>query len=79
MDFEWDEAKRLANIEKHGFDFVDAFELFEGMHLRAPARTGAGGEQRWIATGIVRGIYATAIYTIRDGVIRMISPAESTQ
>ena len=73
MDFEWHEAKRLANIERHGFDFIDAAELFEGKHLMAPARTGAGGEQRWLATGIVQGLYATAIYTVRDGVIRIIS------
>ena len=30
MAFEWDEAKRLANIEKHGIDFDDANEMFDG-------------------------------------------------
>lgn len=25
MVFEWDEAKRLSNLEKHGLDFVDGF------------------------------------------------------
>lgn len=28
MKFEWDEEKNLKNIEKHGFDFGDAEELF---------------------------------------------------
>lgn len=23
MEFEWDEEKRLANLRKHGIDFVD--------------------------------------------------------
>lgn len=26
--FEWDEAKREANLVKHGVDFVDALEVF---------------------------------------------------
>ena len=30
MAFQWDERKRLRNIAKHGFDFVQADELFEG-------------------------------------------------
>lgn len=26
--FDWDEAKREANLVKHGLDFVDALEVF---------------------------------------------------
>ena len=26
----WDEEKRRANLRKHGFDFVDAEEVFDG-------------------------------------------------
>lgn len=29
-DFEWDEAKRLANVEKHDIDFLRAEALFDG-------------------------------------------------
>ncbi|HML55821.1 MAG TPA: BrnT family toxin [Solidesulfovibrio magneticus] len=29
MDFEWDEAKRLANLAKHGIDFLDAKAAIE--------------------------------------------------
>jgi len=32
--FEWDEAKRHANIAKHGVDFLDAPEMFEGPDAR---------------------------------------------
>ena len=28
MEFEWDETKRLTNIEKHGVDFAEAIEMF---------------------------------------------------
>jgi uncharacterized DUF497 family protein len=30
MKFKWDEAKNKQNIKKHGFDLVDAAELFTG-------------------------------------------------
>lgn len=73
MEFEWDERKRLANIEKHGFDFIDVWELFAGDHLRAGAKPGPGGEQRFLATGVIQGIHATVIGTMRDGVTRIIS------
>ena len=29
MRFEWDEQKRKANLRKHGFDFRDAWKVFE--------------------------------------------------
>ena len=29
--FEWDEKKRLLNLEKHGIDFVDAVDIFEDL------------------------------------------------
>lgn len=45
MDFEWDEEKRLANIEKHGIDFVDAVAIFGNPHVTAPAKT-IDGEKR---------------------------------
>jgi uncharacterized DUF497 family protein len=33
MEFEFDEAKRLAAFEKHGLDFPDANGLFDNTHL----------------------------------------------
>ena len=71
MDFEWNEDKRLSNIAVHGFDFVAAVELFSGNHARKRGHDGLVGEVRWMAT--VHGLYATAIYTVRGEVIRMIS------
>ena len=29
VDFEWDEDKRLANLRKHGIDFVDIPSFFD--------------------------------------------------
>jgi hypothetical protein len=28
MNYEWDENKRIGNLEKHGLDFIDAHELW---------------------------------------------------
>lgn len=73
MQFEWDEEKRRSNVEKHGFDFIRAVELFSGSYTQKPARDGRDGEKRWMATGIIQGRYATAIYAMRGETIRMIS------
>jgi uncharacterized DUF497 family protein len=27
MEYEWDEAKRLANLRKHGIDFIDILNI----------------------------------------------------
>ena len=31
MKFKWDEAKRLANVRKHGMDFADAASITKGV------------------------------------------------
>lgn len=72
MEFEWCEAKRLANIEKHGIDFLDADIVFGGSHLVGSART-EGGEVRWMAVGVLDDVYVTVIFTRRASTIRLIS------
>jgi uncharacterized DUF497 family protein len=72
MEFEFDENKRLANIEGHGIDFIDADILFGNPHLEAPAKT-VDGEQRWLAVGMIDDVYVTAVFTRRGSVIRIIS------
>jgi uncharacterized DUF497 family protein len=71
-NFEWDELKRLANLEKHGFDFMDADRRFEGPHYVAETRT-VGTETRWLATGMIGKQPATAVFTRRGANIRLIS------
>lgn len=76
MEFEWDERKRLSNIAKHGFDFIDAIELFEGDHWLAPGKT-VQGERRWLAAGRIAGLRAVVAFTLRGEVIRIISVRRS--
>lgn len=48
MEFEWDKEKNAANIQKHGFDFADGVELFDGQlpFLVAVDEGGDYGEDR---------------------------------
>jgi uncharacterized protein len=72
MEFEFHENKRLANIERHGIDFIDADILFGNQYLESPAKM-VGAEQRWLAVGMIDDVYVTAVFTRRGPVIRIIS------
>lgn len=69
--FSWDESKRLATLEKHGIDFVDAAEVLAGIHLRLPARSEA--EERQIAVGVLNGIAIAVVFTMRGEICRIIT------
>jgi uncharacterized DUF497 family protein len=72
MEFEWDDAKRIANISKHGLDFVDAEIVFSGPLIVAAARC-VDGESRSLAVGMFYDIHVTMIYTLRGSTVRIIS------
>ena len=72
MNFEFDPAKSAANLVKHGIDFEEAQAIWDDAALIvAPAR--AEEEPRWLAVGRIGRRHWTAIYTVRDGVVRIIS------
>jgi uncharacterized DUF497 family protein len=77
--FVWDEAKNSANLRKHGFDFVDAEEMFRGvLVVDADTRTDYG-ESRWTGLGIVGGRVAHVVFSEDDiGTIRIISLRKAT-
>lgn len=70
-EFEWDDAKNALNIEKHGIDFEDAVGIWEGPVLVGSSPR--GGEDRWIAVGMMAGIEIAVVYTERGTVRRLIS------
>lgn len=72
MHFEWDEAKRHSNKEKHGLDFLDVFEVFDGPHVVVPSRHDSD-EERQLAVGLLDGRFVTVVYTFRESAIRVIS------
>ena len=74
MRFEWDESENRANIRKHGFDFADAWEIFEGPLYTAPDARDDYGEDRWTGIGNFRGRVMVVVFTERGADrIRIIS------
>lgn len=75
-DFEFDEAKSLANLEKHGIDFVDAQKLWADPRLiEIPARV--SDEPRFLMIGRLRGVCWSAVVTYRGQRTRIISVRRS--
>ena len=70
-EFEWDEAKRSSNVEKHGIDFEDAIEVFEYPNYTAPSSR--SNEQRFITVGWMQGREIAVIYIVRGQTARIIS------
>ena len=73
MEYEWNEAKRQSNLEKHGVDIFVAALIFDGPTItKADSRRGYG-EVRYRSIGMVDDTCYVVIHTDRDGVIRLIS------
>ncbi len=73
MIFEWDEAKRVRNLEKHGLDFalaraIDWEDVMIFPDLRKPY-----GEPRWLVFGNVDDRLLALVCTTRRGTVRVIS------
>ena len=75
MQFEWDEEKRQANLEKHGLDFLDARLIWRGPVLDPCAERWIEGELRLMALGVVGedAIIVAVVYTVRHEIVRLIS------
>lgn len=71
--FEWDNAKRLANIAKHDIDFERAKELWQGRVLEIPSPQQAHGEERFLAYGELDGVVIAVVFTWREERRRIIS------
>lgn len=73
MWYEWDEAKRIQTLIKRGVDFAEAGHFqWDTAQVVADDR-GSYGESRLVATGFIgKRLYVMA-FTIRGGVVRIIS------
>lgn len=70
--YEWDEAKRLINLENHKLDFLDVPQLFDGRAVFTSASKYAF-ELRMVTTVMHEGKSCTVIWTQRGGARRIIS------
>ncbi len=74
MQYEWDEAKRLSNIERHKVDFIDILPLFISADaIRIQDNRRDYGEIRYILLGEKEKQLFQVAYTLRDFVVRIIS------
>ncbi len=74
MEFAWDENKNTANLIKHGFDFADAYRVFDLSMLVALDEREDYGENRYIGLGLLDGRAVVVVYTEPDEeTVRIIS------
>ena len=72
MDFEYDPAKSLANLKKHGIDFIGAQALWSDPdRIEIPARS--LDEPRIQVIGRIGDLEWSAFITVRGDRIRIIS------
>lgn len=76
MEFEWDEAKRLTNLDKHEIDFVDVQEIFDGRPMVIAPST-RGEEIRNVSTAMIDDRFYTVVWVWRGENIRLISARRS--
>jgi len=76
MEFEFDSAKSMSNLVKHGISFNDAKQLWKDPKLLV-IRTRQVTEPRWIAIARIEGKYWSAVFTFRGESIRIISVRRS--
>ncbi len=78
-EFEWDSEKAKTNSRKHGISFPEAETIWDDpqaleVHLVSDP------EDRWAIIGrTAKNCYLTAIFTLRNSRIRIISARKSTK
>jgi len=73
VTFQWDERKNQENIRRHGFDFADAWEIFE-LPMFTDIDIREAFEQRLAAIGFLRQHVVVVIFVEGDDdTIRIIS------
>ncbi len=73
MTFEWDENKRLKNIDDHGIDFIRAKEIWSNPVLEFKSPQNHHDEERFLAVGQIEIEFITVVYTWRGDNRRLIS------
>ena len=79
MRFTWDEKKRRLNLKTHGFDFLDAPRVFEGVTFTFEDDRFDYGEARFVTLGFLGGMAVSIVHTETLARIRIISFPKATQ
>ena len=73
MRYTWNEAKRLANLKKHGLDFRDAETVFNSPLVLIEDIHEPYDEQRMIGIGLLDFLVVLIVHVESDEEIRIIS------
>ena len=73
MRFIWDEAKRKANLSQPGYDFANAYKVFQSPLVLADDSRDDYGEQQMIAPGLLDAVVVLIVHVESDDSIRVIS------
>jgi len=76
MGFEFDPAKSMSNLVKHGISFNDAKQMWKDPQVQI-IKAKQVTEPRWIAIACFEGNHWSAVFTYRGERIRLISARRS--
>jgi len=78
--YQWDSAKNLANVARHGVDFADAVAVFEDDLALTRPDSDSRGERRFLTLGVdAFGRHLVVVFTERAARIRIISARLATK
>ena len=73
MRIEWDSDKNRSNFSKHGLDFADAEDVFDGPCVTFVDDRFEYSEERFITLGLLAGRVVVIAHTPRGEAVRIIS------
>lgn len=79
MQLEWDENKRLINLQKHRIDFISSEEIFEGFTVTFEDDSADYDEQRFVTFGELQEHVVAVVHAERNENIRIISIRKATR
>ncbi len=72
FEFEWDDNKSKINKQKHGISFEEAKKLFQ-KEIKVFFAKEVKNEMRYLISNYINDKCYSAIFTLRNGKIRIIS------
>lgn len=79
MELEWDENKRLINLQKHKIDFIGSEKIFDGYTVTFEDGSVDYDEQRFVTFGKFQKCIVAVVHTEKHENIRVISIRKATK
>jgi uncharacterized protein len=79
MRFEWDKNKRLTNLQRHGIDFADVWQVFEQATYTIIDNRFDYGELRFFTIGLLNARVVAIAHTENAELIRIISARKANK